>query len=90
MVFRFLYRCPETKVRTNNLLTTMMRLRNVKHFDNRQETVIDVRYARNRAAGFVDLNATIEPRVTECVLPLQAPGTCCKPQEGEGSSQIVH
>ena len=38
---RFLYRSPETHVRTSTLLDTMMRLKNAKNFDSRMETLIE-------------------------------------------------
>ena len=41
---RFLYRSPETHIRTNNLLDTMLRLKNVKTLDNRMENMIENAY----------------------------------------------
>jgi len=55
---RFLYNCPETHIRTDNLvhihsllisddctqLKTMMRLKNVKHLDPRLDTLVDNAY----------------------------------------------
>ncbi|KAH3763773.1 regulator of nonsense transcripts UPF2 [Pelomyxa schiedti] len=38
---RFLYRSPETHVRTKNMLEVMMRLKNVKNLDSRMNTMIE-------------------------------------------------
>jgi regulator of nonsense transcripts 2 len=41
---RFLYRTPETHLRTNNLLEIMMRLKMAKNLDNRQDTMVENAY----------------------------------------------
>lgn len=64
---RYLYRSPETHVRTNNLLTTLFRLKSAKYLDSRLETMLENAYYHCKPPERAAIQRKVRPPMQEYI-----------------------